>query len=41
LVLEPEVSGGLLGGLGDQLVGHVGEGLVDELVAAGVVVRAG
>jgi hypothetical protein len=39
LTLEPEVTGGLLGELGDQIVGHFGEGLVDELVAARIVVR--
>ena len=37
-VAEPELAGGLLGDVPDQLIGYVGENLVHEPVAAGVVV---
>lgn len=39
LPLEPELAGGLFGDVPDQLVGDLAEGLLNESVAPGVVVR--
>ena len=35
---QPEVAGSLFGDVADQLVRHVGEDVIDEAVAPGVVV---
>ena len=41
MALEPQLAGGFLGDVADQLVGHLGENLVHKLVAAGVIVWEG